>query len=214
METIPLLGFLTVIDHPRSGFIGGLLVLNPVGRPVEFHCTASLRPNRAQEILFGNALEPYLFGEQIAQALVRKAQAKISFFFTDSPGVLALQDFVEQPLIFVPQSELVNEPSVSEMPAEEGSEKQHLPDNRDLFSFSTKKNNVKRRFEPLRSIPGLSVHRWKETQIANMPLWIPDDRNLAISAVVEKLNDYTRSIDFGEPFSRIRLALDEAQKAA
>ncbi len=201
METIPLLGFLTVIDHPRSGFIGGLLVLNPVGRPVEFHCTASLKPNRAQEILFGNALVPYLFGEQIAQALVRKSQANLSFLFTDSPGVLALQDFVEQPLIFVPTDDSENEP-----PTPEAAQSQ------DLFSFSTKRTEFPQKRQPLRGIPGLSVVRWKETFVANLPLWIPDDRKMEVQAISEKLIDYTRSIDFAEPFTRVRLALDEAQK--
>ena len=196
METIPLLGFLTVIDHSRSGFVGGFLVLNPVGRPVEFHCTQPLKANRAQEILFGNTLEPYLFGEQIAQTLVRKSQGCIDFVFTDSPGVLALQDFVEQPIIFVPQ---VNT---------EGKESQ------DLFSFSGKRiDPPHKRWEPLRSIPGLSVSRWKETRVVDFPLWIPDDRSVGISAISEKLVDYTDSIDFAEPFSRVRLALDEAQKS-
>ena len=187
METIPLVGFLTVIDHPRSGFVGGFLVLNPVGRPVEFHITTPLKPNRAQEILFGNTLEPYLFGEQIAQTLVRKSQANIGFFFTDSPGVLALQDFVEQPIIFVPQSDS-EEKSTS-----------------DLFSYS-------RQTQPLRSVPGLSVSRWKEAHIAGFPVWIPGDRSMEISTISAKLNDYTNSIDFTEPFSRVRLALEEAQR--
>jgi len=192
METIPLLGFLTVIDHPRAGYVGGFLVLNPVGRPVEFHCTTSLKPNRAQEILFGNALEPYLFGEQIAQTLVRKSQANIDFLFTDSPGVLALQDFVEQPMIFIPHPE-------------SGGGKTS-----DLFAYTARQ--AEGQYQPLRSIPGLSVSRWKETRIADFPLWIPDDRKAAVSTISAKLTDYIGSINFYEPFTRVRLALEEAQK--
>ena len=197
METIPLLGFLTVIDHSRAGFIGGLLVLNPVGRPVEFHCTQPLKPNRAQEILFGNTLEPYLFGEQIAQALVHKTNQHIGFLFTELPGVLALQDFVKQPVIYVPQLNSESDEISNQWESEE---------NADLFSLST------RRYQSLRSVPGLSVSRWKETRIANFPLWIPDDRGEEISTISEKLNDYADSINFSEPFTRVHLALEEAQK--
>ena len=47
----PALGFLTVVEHPQYGLFGGYLVLNLAGRPLEFHCTAPIKPNRAQEIL-------------------------------------------------------------------------------------------------------------------------------------------------------------------
>ena len=64
----PALGFLTVLEHSQHGLMGGYLVLNISGRPLEFHCTAPIKPNRAQQILYGPTLEPYLFGEQIGQA--------------------------------------------------------------------------------------------------------------------------------------------------
>ena len=200
MKTTPLLGFLTVINYPRTGFVGGFLVLNSVGRPVEFHCTTSLKPNRAQEILFGNALEPYLFGEQIAQTLVRKSQVDIGFLFTDSPGVLALQDFVEQPIIYVPQ------------PGSDGDETSDQWEPGENPSLFSRPETSPKQYQPLRSVPGLSISRWKEIRVANFPLWAPDDRNVAISIISEKLADYIGSIDFFEPFSRVRLALEEAQK--
>jgi hypothetical protein len=34
------LGFLTAIEVPERGFVGGLLVTNHFGRPLEFQCTA------------------------------------------------------------------------------------------------------------------------------------------------------------------------------
>src|SRR5262245_21892116 len=54
------IGFYTVVAHEQHGLFGGLLVLNRNGRPLEFHCTAPLKPNRAQEILYGATLESYL----------------------------------------------------------------------------------------------------------------------------------------------------------
>ncbi len=37
------LGFLTVLEH-ESGLTGGYLLLNTLGRPLEFHCTAPIKP--------------------------------------------------------------------------------------------------------------------------------------------------------------------------
>src|SRR4051812_23172961 len=54
------LGFLTVVEDEQQGLVGGYLLLNPLGRPVEFHCTAPVKPNRAQQILYGPTLRPYL----------------------------------------------------------------------------------------------------------------------------------------------------------
>ena len=67
------LGFLTVRNNEESGLIGGYLILNEVGRPLEFHCTAPVKPNRAQQILFlpgSPTLEPFLYGEQIGRDAV------------------------------------------------------------------------------------------------------------------------------------------------
>ena len=58
------LGFLTVIECARDGFVGGLLILNQLGRPLEFHCSVPVRPNRAQEILYGPTLCGFLCGER------------------------------------------------------------------------------------------------------------------------------------------------------
>src|ERR1700674_2968908 len=66
------LGFFTVLEHGQHGLVGGYLILNSSGRPLEFHCTAPIKPNRAQQILFGPTLESYLYGEQIGQALLGK----------------------------------------------------------------------------------------------------------------------------------------------
>ncbi len=96
---IPALGFLTVVDDPEHGLFGGYLVLNLIGRPLEFHCTTPLKANRAQQILYGPTLEPYLYGEQIAQTLIRKGAVKPRAVFTDQAAVLAARQHVDIPLV-------------------------------------------------------------------------------------------------------------------
>ena len=97
----PSLGFLTVAEHENQGAFGGYLVLNIMGRPLEFHCTAPVRPSRAQEILYGASLKPYLFGEQIGRALLDKAKAKPSLVFTDVEDALPLREHSKAPVVMV-----------------------------------------------------------------------------------------------------------------
>jgi hypothetical protein len=99
-QTITL-GFLTVVQHELHGYFGGYLVLNANGRPVEFHCTAPVKPNRAQEILYGPTLEPYLYGEQIGQTLIAKSKTTPLAVCTDLAGVLAAREFVSTPIALV-----------------------------------------------------------------------------------------------------------------
>jgi hypothetical protein len=100
-KAAPALGFLTVVEHEQHGLFGGYLVLNLSGRPLEFHCTAPVKPNRAQQILYGPTLEPYLYGEQIGQALVSKAAHDVLVLCTDRPAALAVRGFVPLPAVFV-----------------------------------------------------------------------------------------------------------------
>lgn len=92
------LGFLTVVEDAELGLVGGYLVLNAAGRPLEFHCTAPIRSSRAQQILYGPTLTPYLYGEQIAAALIAKGAAAVLAVLTDQPAVLAARPLVEMPM--------------------------------------------------------------------------------------------------------------------
>jgi len=105
-KSVACLGFLTVVEHAELGLLGGYLLLNPAGRPLEFHCTAPVKANRAQEILYGPTLRPYLYGEQIGQTLLTRSKLTPLVVCTDSEPVLAARDFTHVPLVWVrPNSE-------------------------------------------------------------------------------------------------------------
>ena len=86
------IGFLTVFEPSEHLLIGGYLILTSKGRPVEFHCTAPVKPNRAQQILYGATLRPYLCGEQIGQALVCRSKQKPILVCTDVEDVMELRE--------------------------------------------------------------------------------------------------------------------------
>lgn len=100
-KSLPTVGFISVCQQSDRSVVGGYLVLNAAGRPVEFHCTAPVRPSRAQEILYGPTLKTFLYGEQIAKALTAKATCDPLFVCTDSEAVLALRNVEDTPVIFV-----------------------------------------------------------------------------------------------------------------
>jgi hypothetical protein len=95
------LGFLTVLQNEQLGLVGGYLILNAAGRPLEFHCTAPVKPNRAQQILFGPTLDAYLYGEQIGQTLVSKGSLQPAALYTNVDRVLSVRDFVALPVALV-----------------------------------------------------------------------------------------------------------------
>ena len=94
-------GYLSAVESPEHGFFGGYLVVTHLGRPLEFHCTAPVRPNRAQQILYGPTLQPYLLGEQIAGALLRQAKIPPRLVLTDQPATLCIRSQAGVPMVLI-----------------------------------------------------------------------------------------------------------------
>lgn len=92
------LGFLTALEVPEQGFVGGLLITNRHGRPLEFQCTAPLKPNRTQEILYGSTLGPYVMGEVIARTLIEKVGVKPHLILTERAEILELRNHCAMPV--------------------------------------------------------------------------------------------------------------------
>lgn len=92
------LGFLTVLQEP-TGWVGGYLVTNAWGRPVEFRLTTAVQPNRVQTVLYGPTLSEYLHADVIGKALVEKTSTKPDLILTDCPAALGLRSRVDIPVI-------------------------------------------------------------------------------------------------------------------
>lgn len=95
------LGFLTVLDVEGFGACGGLLVVNPIGRPIEFHCTAPVSASRTQEILYGISLKSFLYCEQIGKTLIDQAKSKIDLVITDQPELTDLDTNADQAIVLL-----------------------------------------------------------------------------------------------------------------
>lgn len=94
------LGFLTIIQD-SSGWVGGYLITNSWGRPLEFRLTSAVQPNRVQTVLYGPTLTEYLHADLIGKALVEKTALKSDLIVTDCPTVLSLRSRVDVPVVVV-----------------------------------------------------------------------------------------------------------------
>jgi hypothetical protein len=94
------IGFLTVL-HESTGYMGGYLVTNQWGRPLEFRLSTAVQPNRVQQILYGGTLRPYICGDLIGKTLVDKTSAPAQLIFTDTESALDLRLRVECPVAWV-----------------------------------------------------------------------------------------------------------------
>ena len=187
------LGFLTVIEHPEHGLFGGYLVLDRAGRPLEFHCTTPVKPNRAQQILYGPTLEPYLFGEQIGQALLSKAAVEPLFVCTDRRPAMAVRDYVEVPVALLLPSEETASPEIGP------------PSDPQPVDGPT--GGVWRLDAPHAAGPRLTGFRLGRNRLA-VPAHYDDERQL----IVDRFGHLAESFDLIEPFVRIREAIEEARR--
>ena len=94
------LGFLTVL-HEASGYLGGYLVTNVWGRPLEFRLSSAVQPNRVQHILYAGTLEPYICADLIGKTLVDKAAVPVQLIVTDRETVLDLRLKLECPVLWL-----------------------------------------------------------------------------------------------------------------
>ena len=156
---------------------------------MEFRCTAPIKPNRAQQILYGPTLDFYLYGEQIGQSLLDGATYDPLVVCTDHPGVLAVRDFVDVPvaLVGIPSGEAEGPESTACGPG--SSDKTwrihaaHAPDTH-LRRFHLGRNR-------------LAVGPRAETDQAT---------------ITDRLADLAESFDLAEPMVRIREAIEEARR--
>jgi hypothetical protein len=99
--TLPVhlhLGFLTVFAEP-TGYLGGYLVTNSWGRPLEFRLSTAVQPNKVQQILYAGTLTEYLCADLIGKTLIEKTSIPAHLIITDSVNVLPLRSRIDVPVI-------------------------------------------------------------------------------------------------------------------
>ena len=212
------LGFLTVVDQFPCGLTGGYLVLNPAGRPLEFHCTVPLQPEKIQKFLYGETLQPFLYGERIAQTLIQRSKLPVSSILTNDAAVLPVQPLVLTPVVYVFGAQKNREsqktedasPNIREIPEEL---------NESLKTFGIESPHLRTRgsdweeMSKVPRVPGFDTGRWQEIRLGNRLIAVPETEEAASERLLAEIRESARTIDLLEPFDRIHLALNEAKNA-
>lgn len=101
MASTPLnLGFLTVLQE-GGGYLGGYLVTNVWGRPLEFRLSSAVQPNKVQQILYAGTLVPYICGDLIGKTLVEKAGVAVQLIVTSCEQALDLRLKIDCPVAWL-----------------------------------------------------------------------------------------------------------------
>jgi hypothetical protein len=83
--------------------VGGYLLTNAWGRPLEFRLSSAVQPTRVQQILYGPTLSDYLHGELLGKTLVEKAILLPGLIIADRLPALSLRERLNVPVIAVRQ---------------------------------------------------------------------------------------------------------------
>lgn len=185
-KALAAFGFLTVLESAEHGLFGGYLVLSPQGRPLEFRCSTPVAASRAQEILYGPTLRPYLFAEVIGRALVAGAELDAAVILTDQPDMLPLALLRHEEILLV-QEASAGATTVS------------------LSASSTDAASGVELAEPSSSTS--LIINGCEIIASAVSTKLPAE----IAALLEPL---AANVYLAEPFQRIRAALTEAQLAS
>jgi hypothetical protein len=93
-------GFLTVLQE-GGAYLGGYLVTNVWGRPLEFRLSSAVQPNKVQQILYAGTLASYVCGDLIGKALVDKAGVAVQLVVTTCEAALDLRLKLEAPVVWL-----------------------------------------------------------------------------------------------------------------
>jgi hypothetical protein len=189
-EERTVFGYLSAVQSTEHGYFGGYLLVSPLGRPLEFHCTAPVRPSRAQEILYGPTLRSYLIGEQIDSNLLGAAKSTPRLILVDHIEAIGATRPSTIPLVLLQSWPVIDN-------------EEHRGPGVDDKRAST---------EPLEPSSG-GAQGWSAAFTAfDYQLRHPSGSESQRADIVALLSLLAERVDLAEPFGRIHEAIREAQR--
>ncbi|MEW5946533.1 MAG: hypothetical protein AB1742_10080 [bacterium] len=92
------LAYIDTHRSERNTFIGGVLVTDSYGLPLEFRHTDAVAPTRIEQILYGRALDRYLKAETMARCLLDDLENKPDLLIVPDESYFALTRHYPFPL--------------------------------------------------------------------------------------------------------------------
>ena len=81
-------GYLVIQADEGGTYVGGLMVTDPSGLPVDFRFTDPVTPTRLQRALYGGVLDRYLRTEVVLRTLMEALEQPPSLLVVDDPTLL------------------------------------------------------------------------------------------------------------------------------
>src|SRR5262249_4489904 len=112
------IGFLTVLQE-ASGQLGGYLVTNCWGRPLEFRLSTAVQPNRVQQVLYGPTLQAYICADLIGKTLFDKTTTPVNLVIAGRAAALDLRLKTDVPVL-LRAGRAPSEGGIEALPAKNG----------------------------------------------------------------------------------------------
>ncbi len=94
------IGYFKIYSENKK-YVGGIMVADERGIPVEFKYTEPVEPTKIQEVLYGDVLEKYLREEVIMANLVGKLENKPDIYIVNDAKNIYLQEIVKEDVVEV-----------------------------------------------------------------------------------------------------------------
>ncbi|MDM8529907.1 hypothetical protein QUF63_01950 [Anaerolineales bacterium HSG25] len=98
-ETLGYYGLIELSD--RDGYIGGLLVIDSTGKPLEFRVTHPIRPTVVQRGLYGSSLLSHLNEELCGLPLYNALKNKPDIILVQSVNQLSIGDKIDSQVVHI-----------------------------------------------------------------------------------------------------------------
>lgn len=123
----------------KDNYLGGMMVVDERGIPVEFKYTDIITPTKLQKVLYGEVLGKYLKEEVIMGNLVEKLENKADIYFVDKLENQVLEKFVQVGVGVLKDSQ--------NKPLENAGEYQFVKENEAVIQIDERLNPIRIMFE-------------------------------------------------------------------
>ncbi len=86
------IGYLLISTPIPNVYIGGGMVTDGHGLPIEFRYTEPIQPTKIQQILYGQVLSSYIKKEVILETLIKSLSSKFSYLLVEDEQLLTYQN--------------------------------------------------------------------------------------------------------------------------
>jgi hypothetical protein len=94
------MGYLLILSPSSSLFLGGLMVTDERGLPMEFRYTEPIQPSKIQQVLYGGILSRYIKQDIILETLLKNCESRLSCLIVEDESLLEA-DGIDIPLFRV-----------------------------------------------------------------------------------------------------------------